>query len=75
MALAAMAYLLAKGQLVPMWVVEKFMLAPLNERIAALERISTKRDEQNAKLQEMQASALEAQGQALKLLHEGRDTA
>lgn len=74
MALAAMAYMLAKGILVPMWVVEKFMLAPLHNRIEALEKVSARRDEQHAELQRMMAAAIEAQSRALELLHEERGT-
>lgn len=69
-ALAVFAWLLAKGILVPMPVVEKYMLSPLNDRIAALEKLSSKRDEQNAELQRMQAEAIGAQGKAIQLLHE-----
>lgn len=68
MALATMAYLLAKGYLVPMSVVEKFMLAPQSDRISALEEVSRRKDEQNAELQRMQAEAIKAQSQALELL-------
>lgn len=71
-ALAAFAVLLALGKLVPVSVVKEYMLTPLNDRIAALERISAKRDDQNAELQRMQAEAIKAQSQALELIHSRR---
>lgn len=71
--LVVFAYLLARGYLVPMPTVERYMLAPRDERIAALENVSRRKDEQHAELQRMMAAAIEAQGQALKLMQEERE--
>ncbi|MFZ5816311.1 MAG: hypothetical protein ACOY93_13605 [Bacillota bacterium] len=68
-ALVVFAYLLARGYLVPMPVVEQHMLAPRDERIQALERVSSKKDEQHAELQRMMAAAIEAQSKALEYMH------
>lgn len=75
MALAAFAALLAMGKIVPLAVVKEHMIAPLQDRIQALERLSSKRDEQNAELQRMQAEAIKAQSQALEIYyqHKGGD--
>lgn len=70
--LVTFAYLLARGYLVPMPTVERYMLAPQNDRIAALEAVSRRKDEQNAELQRLQAEAIKAQGKALELItHSG----
>lgn len=71
-ALAVFAWLLAKGVLVPLPVVQQFMLKPLQDRIEALEQVSRRREEQNAELQRLQAKAIEAQSAALELLHKER---
>jgi hypothetical protein len=70
-ALGLTLYLLARGYLVPMIVVQQFMLAPLNARIEALERVSARKDELNAELVRQQAAAIEAQGRALELIGRG----
>ena len=69
-ALVMFAALMAKGYLVPMTVVQEHMLKPLNDRIEALERVSSRKDDQNAELQRMQAEAIKAQSEALTMLHE-----
>lgn len=71
-ALAVFAFLLAKGYLVPMPVVEQHMLAPRDERIVALEGVSRRKDEQHAELQKMMAEAVAAQGKALEIIHAER---
>lgn len=60
-ALVALAGLLATGTLIPRIIVERLILTPRDERIAALERAMAKRDEEVRHLLTQQAAALEAQ--------------
>lgn len=67
-ALAAFVLLFVLGYIVSMKVVREQMIAPLTDRISALERISAKRDDQYAELQRQQAEAIAAQGRAMEIL-------
>lgn len=73
-ALAALALLLATGTLIPRVVVERFILAPRDARIEALEKAMGKKDEDMRRLIEQQAAALEAQSNLVGvLIHEQRE--
>lgn len=71
-ALVTFAYLLAKGYLVPMSVVQQYMLVPRDDRIEKLEGVSRRKDEQAYELQRMQAEAIKAQSEAMSMLQERR---
>lgn len=68
--LVALALLLATGTLIPKIVVERYILAPRDARIDALERSMARRDEEYRKLVEQQAAALETQSRLLDRLME-----
>lgn len=70
-ATAALALLMATGTLIPRMVVERFILAPRDARIEALEKAMGKRDDEVRRLLEQQAAALEAQSNLVSfLVHE-----
>lgn len=66
--LGLIAYLLAKGILVPMSVVKDHMLAPRDDRIQALEEVSKRKEQEAAELHKMHAEALKATGAAMELI-------
>lgn len=65
-ALSLIVVLFLTGQIIPRYVVERFMLPPLEGRIKALEEALTKRDQAYQDLARQQASALDSTGRALE---------
>jgi hypothetical protein len=62
----AMLGLLILGRLVPREVVERQIVAPLNDRIKALEDAIARKDAENAALVQQMAAAVEGQAQLLE---------